>query len=76
MLASTGTAMANPVRAVAVPGLGNIVNTFAIVGSSTVSERTMTVTGLQLSTDTPATVLLQARQSDNRDLGFHDVFAL
>jgi len=59
-----------------VPGLGNVVNTFAIVGPSDKNERDFTITGLELSTAEPVTVLLQARQSDNRSLGFHDVFAL
>jgi hypothetical protein len=59
-----------------VPGLGKVVNTFAIVGPSTTNERTLTITGLQLSTADPATILLQPRQSDNRDANFHDVFAL
>jgi len=59
-----------------VPGLGKVVNTFAVIGRSNTNERDFTVTGFQLSTANPATVLLQARQSDNRVLGFHDVFAL
>jgi len=76
MLASTSTVVANQVKAVFVPGLGDVTNTFAIVGSSTTNERTVIITGLQLSTATPVTVLLQPRQSENRDRGFHDVFAV
>ncbi len=59
-----------------VPGLGRVVNTFAIVGPSTTNEQTFTITGLQLSTSDPATILLQPRQSGGQDVGYHDVFAI
>jgi hypothetical protein len=52
-----------------------MVNTFAVIGPSSTNERTFTVTGFQLGTATPATVLLQARQNDNQDFGFPDMFA-
>jgi hypothetical protein len=57
-----------------VAGLGNVVNTFAIVGPSSTNERTLTITGLSLGTANPATVLLQLRQSENQDRGYSDVF--
>jgi|SRR5579859_7909068 len=61
---------------VEIPGLGKVTNAFAIVGPSTTNEHTFTVTGIQLATAIPATILLQARQGDNQDFGFPDVFAL
>jgi hypothetical protein len=59
-----------------VPGLGNVVATFCIAGSSSTQELTLTITGLDLTTDTPAVVLLQPRQSANEDVGFPDEFAV
>lgn len=59
-----------------VPGLGKVVNTYAILGPSSTNDRDFTITGFQLSTANPTTVLLQARQSDNKALGYHDEFAL
>ncbi len=59
-----------------VPGLGRVANTYAIVGPSTTNEITRTITGFQFSTAEPATILLQARQSANRDFGYHVVFAV
>jgi len=57
-----------------VPGLGNVVATYCIAGSSSTQELTLTITGLDLTTDTPAVVLLQPRQSANEDVGFPDEF--
>jgi hypothetical protein len=80
MSTDTGPIVANQTKgltpSVVVPGLGRVVNTFAIVGPSATNEQTLTITGFQLSTANPATVLLQPRQSTNRDLGYHDVFAI
>jgi hypothetical protein len=59
-----------------VPGLGNVVTTFCIAGSSPTQDLLLTITGLNLTTDTPAVVLLQPRQSANQDFGFPDEFAV
>jgi hypothetical protein len=59
-----------------VPGLGNVVATFCIAGSSSSPQLLLTITGLNLTTATPAVVLLQPRQSANQDFGFHDEFAV
>jgi hypothetical protein len=69
---STGGAGAEAV----VPGLGNVVSTFAIVGSSTIRSRLINITNLNLSTNTPAVVMLQPRQADNQDFGFPDEFTV
>jgi len=60
----------------AVPGLGNVVSTFAIPGASATQELKVRLIGLSLTTDTPAVVMIQPRQSANRDFGFHDEFAV
>jgi hypothetical protein len=59
-----------------VPGLGNVVATFCIAGSSSTQDLLLTITGLNLTTDTPAVVLLQPRQAANQDFGFPDEFAV
>lgn len=59
-----------------VPGLGNVVATFCIGGSSSTQDLLLTITGLNLTTDTPAVVLLQTRQSANQNFGFPDEFAV
>ena len=80
MSTDTSPVLANQAKGVTpfalVPGLGRVVNTFAIVGPSATNEITRTITGFQLSTAEPATILLQPRQSNNHDLGYHDVFAV
>src|SRR5213594_3495807 len=80
MSTSTNPIIANQAKGLTpfalVSGLGRVVNTFAIVGPSATNERTLTITGFQLSTADPATVLIQPRQSDNHVLGYHDVFAV
>jgi hypothetical protein len=61
----------------AVPGLGNVVATFCIIpGPISTHELTVTIGGLNLTTDTPAVVLLQPRQAANQDFGFPDEFAV
>lgn len=65
-----------PVKALAVPGLGNVVATNVLAGSSTTPALRFTMTGLHLTTDTPAVVLIQTRQSDNQDHGWGDEFAV
>jgi hypothetical protein len=59
---------------VVVPGLGNVVSTFVQAGSSSTRDLLLTITGLNLTTDVPATVLLQPRQSANQNFGFPDQF--
>ena len=59
-----------------VPGLGNVVSTFAVAGSSTTPSRLINITNLNLSTNTPAVVALQPRQADNQDFGFPDEFTV
>jgi len=60
----------------AVPGLGNVVATYCLAGSSTTQELTLTIAGFSLTTDTPAVVLIQPRQSVDQDFGFPDEFAV
>jgi len=59
-----------------VPGLGNVTAGFVIAGSSSTQGLRLTITGLNLTTNTPAVVLLQPRQSANQDFGFPDEFAV
>ena len=59
-----------------VPGLGNVTAGFVIAGSSSTQDLLLTITGLNLTTDTPAVVLLQPRQSVNQNFGFADEFAV
>ena len=63
--------------AAVVPGLGNVVATFCTIpGGSPAQELLLTVTGLHLTTNTPAVVLLQTRQAVNQILGHSDEFAV
>ena len=63
--------------AAVVPGLGNVVATFCTIpGGSPTQELLLTVTGLHLTTNTPAVVLVQPRQSVNQNLGHSDEFAV
>jgi hypothetical protein len=56
--------------------LGNVVATWCIAGSSASQQLNLTIAGFALTTDTPSTVLMQPRQSDNQDHGFPDEFAV
>jgi len=59
------------------PGaLGNVVATNVLAGSCGTPYLNLTITGFALTTDTPAVVLLQPRQSDNQDNGWFDEFAV
>jgi hypothetical protein len=60
----------------AVPGLGNVVSTFVIAGSSSTRGLRLTITGLSLTTGSPAVVLVQPRQSANQEFNFSDEFAV
>jgi hypothetical protein len=56
--------------------LGNVVATWCLAGSSPSQQLNLTINGFALTTDTPSTVLVQPRQSDNHDYGFADEFAV
>ena len=73
---SLGQRTGEPGPFAVVPGLGNVVATNCIAGSSSTQDLLLTITGLALTTDTPAVVLLQPRQSANQDFGFSDEFAV
>ena len=63
--------------AAALPGLGNVVATFCTIpGGSPAQEMLVTVTGLHLTTNTPAVVLVQPRQGVNQNLGYSDEYAV
>ena len=59
-----------------VPGLGNVVSTFADIGPSNTQELTVTITGFNLTTDVPAAVVCQPRQNANQDFQFPDIFGV
>lgn len=60
-----------------VPGLGNVVATFVTIpGGSPSQDLLVTVAGLNLTTSTPAVVLVQTRQAVNQNLGHPDEFAV
>lgn len=59
-----------------VPGLGNVVATFVVAQPCPTPYLNLTITGFALTTDAPAVVLLQPRQSANQDFGFLDEFAV
>jgi hypothetical protein len=56
-------------------GLGNVVAAFCIAGPSPAQDLLLTITGLNLATDTPTVVQIQPR-SVNQGLGFSDEFAV
>ena len=56
-------------------GLGNVITAFCIAGPSPAQDLLLTITGLNLATDTAAVVLVQPR-SVNQGLGFSDEFAV
>jgi hypothetical protein len=59
-----------------VGGLGNVVATYVVAQPCPTPYLNLTVTGFSLTTDTPSTVLIQARQSANQDFGYMDEFAV
>jgi hypothetical protein len=61
---------------VQVPGLGNVVSTFAFAGSSNTQAKKLNITGLHLTSATPSVVIVQPRQSDNQDHNWGDEFAV
>lgn len=62
--------------AAVVPGLGNVVATTVSIPASATQELLVVVKGFSLTTDTPAVVLVQPRQSVNQNMGFPDEFAV
>ena len=60
----------------AVPGLGNVTATSVTVSPSASQQLLVVVKGLNLTTSTPAVVLVQPRQSVNQNLGWSDEFAV
>jgi hypothetical protein len=59
-----------------VPGLGNVTATSATAPPSPDQQMLLTVTGLSLTTDTPAVVLVQPRQAVNQNMGWSDQYAV
>jgi hypothetical protein len=60
----------------AVPGLGKVTATSATLTPSASQELLVTVNGLNLTTNTPAVVLVQPRQAVNQNLGWSDEYAV
>ena len=60
----------------AVPGLGNVTATSVTLPPSANQNMLVVVNGLHLTTNTPAAVLVQPRQSVNQNLGWSDEFAV
>ena len=60
----------------AVPGLGNVTATSVTLPPSANQDMLVVVIGLNLTTNTPAVVLVQPRQSVNQNLGWSDEFAV
>ena len=58
-----------------VPGAGFITSTWVDLGSSSTQDYILTVYGLNLSTNSPASISCQPRQNWNYDYGFPDQFA-
>jgi hypothetical protein len=56
--------------------LGNVVATWCLAGSSPSQQLTLNIIGFALTTNTPSTVLVQPRQSDNQDHNYPDEFAV
>ena len=59
-----------------VPGLGNVTATSVTVPPSASQELLVVVTGLSLTTATPAVVLVQPRQAVNQNMGWSDEYAV
>jgi hypothetical protein len=59
-----------------VPGLGNVTATSVTLPPSPDQNLLVVVQGLNLTTNTPAVVLVQPRQSVNQNLGWSDEFAV
>jgi hypothetical protein len=68
----TGEAEARAV----VPGLGNVTATSVTIAPNATQELVVVVAGLNLTTNTPAVVLVQPRQAVNQNLGWSDEYAV
>jgi hypothetical protein len=60
----------------AVPGLGNVTATNVTVPPSSSQEMLVVISGLSLTTATPAVVLVQPRQSVNQNKNWPDEYAV
>jgi hypothetical protein len=60
----------------AVPGLGNVTVFSVAVPPSAAQSLLVTVTSLNLATDTPTVVLVQSRQTVNQNMGWPDEYAV
>ena len=60
----------------AVPGLGNVTAMSVTLPPSANQDLFVVVQGLNLTTNTPAVVLVQPRQSVNQNMGWSDEFAV
>jgi hypothetical protein len=60
----------------AVPGLGNVTVFSVAVPPSPAQSLLVTVTSLNLATDTPTVVLVQSRQTVNQNMGWPDEYAV
>ena len=58
-----------------VPGAGYVTSTWVDLGSSSTQDFILTITGLHLTTNSPAAISCQPRQNWNYDYGFSDQFA-
>lgn len=59
-----------------VPGLGNVTATSVTLPPSASQDLLVAVQGLNLTTATPAVVLVQPRQAVNQNLGWSDEYAV
>jgi hypothetical protein len=60
----------------AVPGLGNVTATNVTVPPSSAQQMLVVISGLNLTTATPAVVLVQPRQSVNQNKNWPDEYAV
>jgi hypothetical protein len=68
----TGEAQAH----VVVPGLGNVTATSVSTPPSPSQQMLVTVSGFNLTTDTPTVVLVQPRQTVNQNMNWSDEYAV
>ena len=73
---SLGQRTGEPEALDAVPGLGNVTVTSVTLPPSANQQMLVVVQGLNLTTNTPAVVLVQPRQSVNQNLDWSDEFAV
>jgi hypothetical protein len=73
---SLGERTAGAEALAAVPGLGNVTATSVTLPPSASQEMLVVVNGLNLTTNTPAVVLVQPRQAVNQNLGWSDECAV